>query len=108
MSDFYIKQGDTLPVLRVTLYESDGVPIVNTNVDAIEFRFRRPNGSLLTRTPSDSGAGGIYTYAFQAADWLPGQFSPGRYRLDAVLTIGVDRVTIPTRTPKIAEVVKAA
>lgn len=104
MADFYIKQNDTLPVMSVTLEEAEGVPLVNASVDSVQFRFRSTSGSILTRTPVDTGAGGIYTYAFVAGDWLTGQFAPGNYRFEALVTVGADTITIPTRNPKVIRI----
>ncbi len=45
MSDFYIKQGDTLPEILLTLKDGAAVAIDVSTADSIKFRMRKLNAS---------------------------------------------------------------
>ena len=104
MSIFRITKGDTIPVLSATL-SHNGVAVVNGDVDTATFVFAQVDGDRFERAATNTGAGGIFTYTFEAADWVDGQFDVGRYDFEAVLDmVGGAQATYPSHTTKAIEV----
>lgn len=91
-----LKKGDVLPVLRMTLKDSDGVALDLTSVSAVTFRMRGRGAAA----PKVSAAGavvapatsGVVEYAWQAAD----VDTVGVYDAEWALTYPGGGQTVPT------------
>ena len=108
MSEFYIKQGDTLPVLTATATNEDGSPLDVTGA-TITFRMRGKavSGFVIESTADiiDAAAG-----VLQWADWTTTQTAePGVYFADFLVVFsGGGRQTVPTKGSIIVRVIGAA
>lgn len=96
---FTIKRGDTLPRLISTISSPTG-PVDFTLASSVKFLFTSGDGLVeLERTgefdtPLDSGK---VIYQFEAADWLPGAFDIGSYKMEIQVTfVSGDVLTSPT------------
>lgn len=104
MRVFRVTKGDIGTVLSTTLSHNN-VAVINANVDTATFVFAQIDGDRFERAAVNTGAGGIFTYTFEAADWVDGQFDVGRYDFEAVLDmVGGDQATYPSHTTKAIEV----
>lgn len=67
---FYIKHGNTLPVLEVVLKKPDGTPFPLTAVISVTMHVRLSTGGTVSRAMEiyDRPAG-LVRYYWQAADW---------------------------------------
>lgn len=107
MSVFRVTKGDIGTVLSATLSRNQ-VSVVNADVDTATFVFSQVDGDRFERAATNTGAGGIFTYTFEAADWVDGQFDVGRYDFEAVLDmVGGAQATYPSHTTKAIEVKRA-
>lgn len=96
MTDFFLKRGDRLPLLRRTLKTSDGVVIDLTGA-TVRFLYRIADDTL----PAVIGAGpvalidatnGIVEYSWSAADGL---LAVGRYKGEFEAILAGLRLTAP-------------
>ena len=105
MSNIYrIKQGDIGRTYQAVLTDADGDPIDLTDADVKLIVRRRPGDVLLEEDATivgDPTAGTVkYVWADGDTD------TPGRYAAEFEVTwTASDRVTVPTRTPGIIEIV---
>ena len=94
-----LKKGDVLPVLQMTLRDSDGAALDLTAVTAVTFRMRaRGDGSAGELKVNSAGSvvapatGGVVEYAWQAADVN----TVGVYDAEWALTYPGGGQTVPT------------
>lgn len=103
MIDFYIKRGDMLPALRVTLQDADGEVIDLTDA-SVEFNYqlRNPEGAVVSRTAVVYDAeNGIIEYYWVADDTS----TVGIYNAEFVVTFDDDsEMTFPARGPFVFEI----
>ncbi len=100
MSNFFIKQGDTLPLLSLTLKDSSDVAIDVSGADSVKFRMRKvnsgdPAGVFKVNAEMDlstDGTDGAVEIALTAAQ----TDTPGIYQGDVLIDWGGgDFQTIP-------------
>lgn len=114
MAILKLREGDTLPVLRVRLNRPDGT-VFDDAVDLAELYILGAEVPLV-RTMTSEGAG-IYRYAWLATDWdAPSGGDPATvgglasdswrhrqeskdHRMEYVVTISGDKLTFPTEAP---------
>lgn len=91
-----LKKGDRLPVLRMTLKDSDGVALDLTSASAVTFRMRARAGGALKINAAGSvvapATSGVVEYAWQAAD----VDTVGVYDAEWALTYPGGGQTVPT------------
>lgn len=90
MSDFYIKQGDTLPALQATLKDADDAA-VNLTGATVRFHMRLPGATSLTVDGAAeivTAASGIVKYVWQAGD----TDEPGAYEAEFEVTFDDDTI----------------
>jgi hypothetical protein len=93
MSNFYMKKGDTLPVLSVTLRGSDG-NVFNLTGYTVLLKIETRLGTFISRTMTVSApATGVATYTLTAADWLV--LGVGLHRMEYEATNGSAVQTFP-------------
>lgn len=98
MATFYLKRGDTLPVLSVALKGTDGLAF-NLTGYAVELHIALQSGTQLSRNMTVSNAaGGLVEYAWVAGDWAAGQLVPGFHRMEYEATLGAAVVTFPNNS----------
>lgn len=94
MNLFTLKQGDTLPALRLTLKNAEGVPLSLVGASVV-FRMRGLNSTalLIQEAPTViNAAGGVIEYA-----WKAGQTNTvGVFYVEVELTYIDGRQTVPT------------
>lgn len=99
MNDFYIKEGDTLPVLTGTIRDANGAAQDLTNATAVVFKMRKKNATaLLVQTGVASilspASDGRVSYAWGAdAARVAGDYEA---EFEAVFANGT-KLTAPTR-----------
>lgn len=105
MEVFRIKQGDRLPVLQTTLYDSAGA-IDLTNVTTVTLLLKkRPSGTVLTYTGQKVQSGstnkGVVKYV-----WAAGNTDTiGFYDCEWELTFsGGEKMTVPNKSYDIVEI----
>ncbi len=105
MIDFYLKKGDSLPVLRLSLEDSNGdvVDLTDATV-AFNYRLRYPEGTVINRSADIYDiTGGVVEYY-----WLSGDVAtPGIYNGEFVVTYdGVQEMTFPVKGPFVFEILE--
>lgn len=80
MTDFFIKKGDVLPILRVQLQDSSSNN-VNISGCLINFNYKlRPTGNIIFRTGSVyDGENGVAQYSWVSGDTSNGGFYEGEF-----------------------------
>jgi hypothetical protein len=105
MSVFFLKRGDTKPVLEVALKNPDGTPVDLTGTSGWKLHIRVSHNTIVTRDMTQHGAltDGILRYAWTAADWTGANALPSPVRLYRPLVLemeyevlaGLDRMRFP-------------
>ncbi len=94
MIDFYIKKGDILPVLHLTLKDANGDALDLTGATVqFNYRLRFPQGDVTTRDADIYDASnGVIEYYWEANDTA----TPGLYSGEfVVLFDGTEEMTLP-------------
>lgn len=103
MIDFYLKKGDLVPVLSLTLQDADG-EVVDLTGAIVQFNYqlRNPEGSVINRYPIIYDAeNGIIEYYWEAADTS----TIGIYNGEFVVTFDDNtQMTFPARGPFVFEI----
>jgi hypothetical protein len=110
-SIFYLKFGDTLPILKVTLLNPDGTPADLTGTTGWKLHVRKPDGSVVIRDMAIDGAPtlGIVKYIWTVADWdvlnvngylaagpaLPLKQGEREHEMEYKVLSGTSRLTFP-------------
>ena len=95
---FYMKRGDTLPVLRYNvIVANEAVDL--TSVTAAKFRFTSGTTTVeRTGTVASPATSGVVTYTFVSGDWSAA-FTTGKYSVELMLTFATGIIqTYPTRS----------
>lgn len=93
MASFYLKKGDLLPALQVTLKDQDGNIEDLTPASGVNFRFSLPDGTKLDRAATIADAvNGRVSYTWQSGDTA----YVGEIEGEFVATIGGKPKTFPS------------
>lgn len=93
MADFYIKQGDTLPTLDVTLVQANRKPLSLVGATGVTFRMRNSAGEAVIESPAtivDASKGKV-CYRWGSTDTA----EAGRYEAEFQVDFDGETQTIP-------------